>query len=465
MKGDGGLIRDAQTEPRLIRISPVTKPRWPSPNAERHPSILTPTRSRLPPVCSVNRWRGLIGRWGGGLPLSRSPIQKKIHLARAWASRNPVWCAWQVNYRCNSRCQFCRYWIDPMGDLPEWSSDQFRAGGRKLAELGALLISLAGGEPLLRPDIVDITEAVAEHHFPFITTNGWFSTPELAADLFAAGLWGVSVSIDYADATRHDRRRGTPGTWERAVRAIDHFASARRYAWQRVNWMAVLMDDNLDQIEPMIRLAAEHDAYFMVQLYGVRKTGATRFLHGGDGRVGEHLVELRRRHRNFLSNPYFLSRFDRALDGGVPGCRAGRGFFSIDPTGDIAVCVEERARPVANLMNHSAREIVQRLRNCHTPQKCQACWYNCRGEIESLYDPWGLVKSLPTLLLDRGRPPLGARPAAKGGVLITASAPGPVPSVALPAAVMAESAGPVPPPAPATGTDSEAAGSSVSAPR
>jgi MoaA/NifB/PqqE/SkfB family radical SAM enzyme len=336
--------------------------------------------------------------------LARSSIQKKVHLARAWASRNPVWCAWQVNYRCNFRCTFCNYWADPMGDQPELSVQDFRDGSRKLADLGAIFISLAGGEPLMRPDIVEIVDAVATWHFPFITTNGWLSTPELAEEIFAAGAWGISISIDYADAARHDHRRGMPGAYERALAAVEHFSAARKHKYQRVNWMTVLMDDNLDQIEPMIRMAAERDAYFMVQPYGVRKTGAKRFLHANDGSVGRHLVALRKRYANFLSNPHFLAHFDRALNGGVPGCMAGRGFFSIDSTGDIAVCVEERARPVANLYEHSAREIVQRLRADETPKTCRACWYNCRGEIECLYNPWGVLMSLPTLLLDRGRP-------------------------------------------------------------
>jgi MoaA/NifB/PqqE/SkfB family radical SAM enzyme len=339
--------------------------------------------------------------------VARTPIEKKAHLARAYVARHPVWCAWQVNYRCNFRCAFCHYWRDPMGDQPELTVADFQAGSQKLAELGALLISLAGGEPLMRPDIVDLVAAVAEWHFPFITTNGWLSTPELAADLFRAGLWGASVSVDYADAQRHDQRRGMPGAFERALAAIEHFSAARRYKWQRVNWMAVLMDNNLDEIEPMIRMAAERGAYFMVQPYGARKTGTRRFTHAGNGAVGQYLLGLRRKYSNFLSNPYFLSRFDAALNGGVGGCRAGRGFFSIDSTGDIAVCVEERGRPVANLFRHAAREIVQRLRGDGVARGCRACWYNCRGEIESLYDPWGMTMSLPTWLFDRGRPPVG----------------------------------------------------------
>ncbi len=328
---------------------------------------------------------------------------KKWRLFRAWSGLNPVWCAWQVTYRCNFHCGFCNYWKDPLGELPEQSLGQIEAGAGKLAKLGSLLVSLAGGEPFLRPDMVDIVRTVGRFHFPFVTTNGWFITPDLATDLFEAGLWGASVSIDYADAGKHDKRRGMKGCFDRAVAALDHFSRARQHDWQRVNLMCVLLDDNLSHIEPLLQLAADHDAFFMLQPYGLRKTGNERFVNTSDS-VGQYLVDLKRRHRNFLSNEVFLGRFDQALDGGVPGCRAGRAFFSIDSLGDIAICVEERTRPVANLYREPASEIVRLLRERSAGNTCRDCWYNCRGEVEMLYDTVGLVRSLPTLFFDRGRP-------------------------------------------------------------
>ncbi|MCP4247526.1 MAG: radical SAM protein [bacterium] len=328
---------------------------------------------------------------------------KKWRLFRAWSGANPVWCTWQVTYRCNFHCGFCHYWKDPMGELPEQSVAQIEEGAGKLAKIGSLLISIAGGEPFLRPDMVDIVRTIARFHFPFVTTNGWFITPELANDLFEAGLWGASVSIDYIDPAKHDQRRGMKGCFDRAVAALDHLSRARKYDWQRVNLMCVLMDDNLEHIEPLIQLAAEHDAYFMTQPYGLRKTGIRRFLNTGDS-IGQYLVGLKRKYPNLLSNEVFLGRFDQALNGGVPGCRAGQAFFNIDSTGDIAICVEERPRPVANLYRHATSDIVRRLKSAAQCNTCTDCWYNCRGEVEMLYSPSGLVKSLPTLFFDTGRP-------------------------------------------------------------
>jgi len=333
-----------------------------------------------------------------------SSTEKKWRIFRTWTSGRPVWCAWQVTYRCNFRCEFCGYWRDPSARLPEQSIEAIEQGARKLAKLGSLMISIAGGEPLLRKDIARIVQAIGEFHFPMLTTNGWLATRQLARDLFAAGLWGVSISLDYADPTRHDRARGVRGAFKRAVRALGYFAEARTHPWQRVNLMCVLLHDNLDHIEPLIRLAAEHGAYFMIQPYGVRKTGSRQFVNN-ERRVSEHLLRLKRKYPNFLSNRLFLDRFDEALNGGVPGCQAGRRFFSIDSTGRIAICVEEKSRPVAQLYRHSASEIVERLRAAARANRCTACWYNCRGEVEALYHPRGLLCSLPILFFDRGRAP------------------------------------------------------------
>ena len=192
--------------------------------------------------------------------------------------------------------------------------------------------------------------------------------------------------------------------FDQAVRALDYFSRARIHRWQRVNVMVVLLHDNLQEVEELIKLARVHGAYLMIQPYGQLKTGSDRFHHRGQD-ASEHLLMLKSRYRNFLSNPVFLSRFNQALDGGVPGCKAGRAFFNIDSTGNVSTCVETRGQPVGNLYRDRMQGIVRGLRSAGRVNRCQSCWYNCRGEVEMLYHPWALLKSLPTLFFDSGRPP------------------------------------------------------------
>jgi MoaA/NifB/PqqE/SkfB family radical SAM enzyme len=323
---------------------------------------------------------------------------KKWRLLRAYLGRRPVWCAWQVTYRCNFRCRICGYWKETHTAAEELTVEEFERGAANLARSGSMLINLAGGEPLLRHDLPQVVAALARRHFPFLTTNGWQATPEVARQLWEAGLWGASVSIDYPDAARHDRQRGRPGAFDEAVRAVELFRESRTAPHQRVNVMAVLTADNQDCVEDLLELSERLGANFMIQPYGILKTGEA--LHRPRPPVAERLLDLRRRHRGFLSNPYFLSRFDAALDGGVGGCRAGRATFNIDQCGHVAKCVEDRGHPVGSIVETPMPELVRNLRQAWRANQCRACWYNCRGEVEALYTPRGLLASLPMLLAE-----------------------------------------------------------------
>lgn len=324
---------------------------------------------------------------------SLSPMKKKLRLIGAYLRGLPLWCTWQVTYNCNFRCSFCHYWRWRPDMSKELSLDDFRIGAQKLAHIGSFMISLAGGEPLLRKDLACLVAILAEDHFPFITTNGWLVTRRKAKELFRAGLWGASISIDYCDGGRHDSMRGVKGAFQSAVMALQYFSEERCYSFQRVNLMAVLNHENLSEMEGLIELAGRCGAYFMVQPYGALKTGDDKFLPP-DG-SSAHLLKLKRKYKNFVSNRFFLGKFDEFRSSGVPGCRAGSSFFNIDNYGNVAKCVEDLDNFVGNILRDPIEVIIGKLREKNRLNQCSACWYNCRGEIESLYSLKGLAAAVP----------------------------------------------------------------------
>ena len=102
----------------------------------------------------------------------------------------------------------------------------------KLNLLGPQIISIGGGEPMLHPELTAIVRTLARHHFPVMITNGSLVTPELARELFAAGMVEISVSVDYADSHKHDAQRGMAGAHTRAIEALKILQANRTHPEQ-----------------------------------------------------------------------------------------------------------------------------------------------------------------------------------------------------------------------------------------
>jgi MoaA/NifB/PqqE/SkfB family radical SAM enzyme len=323
-------------------------------------------------------------------------------LLAAYLKGYPVLVSWQVTYACNFHCSFCSYWKEEVNfsrekRAREATLDDFRMGAEKLGSLGSLLITLAGGEPLLRPDFPEIVAILAQRHFPMATTNGWLVTEEKAKALWQAGLQGISVSLDFNDVAVHDENRGQRGAGEQARRAIQILSRARTRPYQRVNLMCVLNQRNLEEVEELIRFAAQNRASFMIQPYASIKNG--NLAPVPEHPVSRRLLELKKRYGNFLSSRGFLKRFDCFYaERGIDGCRAGQSFFNIDNFLNVQKCVEFRQQPIGNLRDLDPQEMILRLRGEHRRNVCKACWYNCRGEVEGLYSLRGLAAALPAFL-------------------------------------------------------------------
>jgi cyclic pyranopterin phosphate synthase len=109
--------------------------------------------------------------------------------------------------RCNFRCVYCM--PEDARFLPReelLTVDEIVRVATVFARLGVNKIRLTGGEPLMRPEVVDITrrlKAIAGITSVAMTTNG-FMLPHRAAALADAGLDGVNISLD---TLRRDRFR------------------------------------------------------------------------------------------------------------------------------------------------------------------------------------------------------------------------------------------------------------------
>ncbi len=136
--------------------------------------------------------------------------------------------------RCNYRCPYCMP-EEVFGDghtyLPRqhWlTPGEIRRIASLFVGLGVTKLRLTGGEPLLRRDIVEIVEALAQLggvEDLALTTNA-SRLADHARDLRAAGLQRVTVSLDSLDQDVFAQMNGNRGDVSTVLRGIDAALSA-----------------------------------------------------------------------------------------------------------------------------------------------------------------------------------------------------------------------------------------------
>lgn len=311
-------------------------------------------------------------------------VRRDAAFAATMLRRRPFQCLIQVTNRCNMTCSFCDFWPNgapPKEELTLADYERLEAG---LSELGTFMISIEGGEPFLRPDLVEIVRIFGRRHIPVLFTNGWYVTERSARELFDAGLAQAGVSIDYATAARHDGKRGLDGAFEKAWRAVDLFhEAAPGRSGRRVHVMTVAMKDNRDELDALMGLSAARGVGHCVTL--LSKNGYRRGRGAPDewpeADISGELLALWERHPHFRVFRSYLERIGPFLSGGaMPACRAGEQSFNIDHLGNVAPCIEKIDRVMGNVRRDSIAEILaagdkQRAELAG----CQDCWTLCRG--------------------------------------------------------------------------------------
>src|SRR5580700_4569650 len=147
--------------------------------------------------------------------------------------------------RCNFRCPYCmpretyndKYRF--LGSHERLSFDEIVRLARLFVQLGVRKLRLTGGEPLLRanlPDLIGDLTAIPGIDDVALTTNGVLLSQH-AAELKAAGLKRVTVSLDSLDPTIFAQMSGGLGSVEEVLNGIAH---ARRAGLTPIKVNAVI---------------------------------------------------------------------------------------------------------------------------------------------------------------------------------------------------------------------------------
>jgi radical SAM protein with 4Fe4S-binding SPASM domain len=245
---------------------------------------------------------------------------------RARAAQVPLHVLLELTYRCNVRCVHCYL----AGQEREMTYDELLPVLDDLAAAGCLILTLSGGEVLLRADFFEIAEAAGARGFALrIFTNATIVTPRIADRIAALNPISVESSLLGGDAPTHDGVTLIDGSFEKTVRGV-RLLTERGV---RVKVKTTLMDANVAQAAQMERLAAELGVEHQVAFVLMPRRDGDRGPLGLQVDDAALRAYLRRRERDVPEAPLPVSTDGDGL------CSAGRASCSISPSGDVYPCV------------------------------------------------------------------------------------------------------------------------------
>ena len=253
--------------------------------------------------------------------------------------------AWEVTRRCPLACRHCRAGAKDRAYEGELSKDECMRVLDSLAAFSKPMIIWTGGEPMYRPDILDLVRGATDRGLRSVMAPcGTLVTREALLALKEAGVTACSFSLDGATAASHDAFRGVPGAYENVTRAMA-VAKEIDMPFQVNTTVSRLNKNELPAIREaaIIRGARTFDLFFLVPVgrgVGLRDLSLTpdetetvlRWAFDMDRQGPIHVRET--------CAPQAVRIWHALGEPGSPpaGCMGGRGFVFISHRGILQPC-------------------------------------------------------------------------------------------------------------------------------
>ena len=300
--------------------------------------------------------------------------------------------SWNTTRLCHLKCAHC-YREAGEADAYELTTDEGKTLIDQIAKAGFKMLILSGGEPLHRPDILELT-AYASHkglRAVFGTTGTTIDLP-VARSLKEAGALCMGISLDSKNAGVHDAFRGVEGAWQKAIQGMKFCAEAGLPF--QVN--TTVVTGNYHEIEELTDLAEQlgaraHHVFFLVPTGRGKEMTGEMLTPEQYEKLLQRILKKQRTSSIELKPtcaPQFM-RLARQLK--VPvrftrGCLAGHSYCCILPEGDVHPCPYlpvsvGNVRETAFDIIWKEADLFRKMRRGNLEGKCGECEYkeDCGG--------------------------------------------------------------------------------------
>ena len=283
------------------------------------------------------------------------------HTRMTFATANPLALIAELTHRCPLHCVYCSNPLELQTRATELSTEDWSRVFQEAAALGVLQADFTGGEPLTRPDILELIRAArAAGLYVNLITSGLPLDESRLEALVHAGLDHFQLSFQGAREEIAQEISGTKA----------HAQKLRVLEWLKRYRVAVTLNfvihrRNIDQLPEMLALAESSSAsrveFANVQYYGWAFANRDALLPTREQLTQS--IDFLKKTQERLSGkikveyvvPDYYAKYPKPCMGGW-----GRKLMLITPNGDALPCHAARVIPglsFENVKNRALREI------------------------------------------------------------------------------------------------------------
>ncbi len=296
-----------------------------------------------------------------------------------------------VTWRCNQRCKSCNIWQTYQGNA-ESIKEEFTLAEYELflKTSGLMWVSLTGGEPTLRPDIVEILSMSSEYLQKVnITTNG--SNPALLEQGIRQALkFDALISCNLScegDEQTHNAFVGKKDSWGSMIESVQRLKLLRNKRFS-VKLETIISTENDGQavaklakkLNVPLTYTIEQEAAFYQNVKPVSPASPKKPIKLPGVKLSSPLPTS-----DELANYFLIREYKREKK---MTCVAGQYSLFIDPYLNVYPCIFRYPKDMLGNLeeNHYSLQAfgTTRYKHCH-------CATPCETQVGMMFRPWRVM--------------------------------------------------------------------------
>ncbi|MGC8948434.1 MAG: radical SAM protein [Thermoprotei archaeon] len=285
----------------------------------------------------------------------------------------PFSVSWEITSRCNLNCAYCHHFFEKYKEI---TFQQALLLIQNLIKNDIFELTITGGEPLLRKDLLNIMSYAIDHGLGInLVTNGTLITNEIARKLSKYDIY-VTISLDGSSSQINDALRGL-GTFKKIIKAC----LMLREAGVRFHLLATICYKNIADINRLAKLSNDLGAHILTINTVLPIKGRIKYsLAPFDFYFLLNQVIRIRKDGYAISVDEHMRPFLSILTGSKLGtCPAAKYTCAITSNGKIKPCQALSIISKNNLFEKSFSEIwindinLNKFRKMRSPRTCRLC--------------------------------------------------------------------------------------------